>query len=349
MTKNNEKNVGIIVTPNFSDKHIFKNKSYFKDILEDHFNQPINVRIEIHQKLKEYKNIDDIFKELKDFKKDNNLDYTFFITDLLIKGEDIVAVEYNDEEKIVVLSLPIFIRPNFKEKIAEFIKQMILHFENGTDYPIEKIDGMSQFIKKDQQSRLVLKPKLFSYIKLVLGMALLNHPFAILSSLVGVIAIAFSTGAFGLVFSTMWILALNFSVIRLSITSVIAIIGMVIWVVTLHNLWTAQRKNQNDGLRKIYNSATVLTLLASVIMFYASLFSLFFISTMVLIPKDFLFNELNLSSDHSRFIYVKIAWFAASISTFAGAIGAGFESRKKLKDIIFQYPYKDEPKNSTEE
>ena len=81
--------------------------------------------------------------------------------------------------------------------------------------------------------------------RLVSGMTFANNPLNMMASLSNIVAIAFTTGAFGLVFTTMWQMAYNFSMWRLFGISIIAIIGMLIWIMMSHDLWEPVNKSNH--------------------------------------------------------------------------------------------------------
>lgn len=60
--------------------------------------------------------------------------------------------------------------------------------------------------------------------RLVSGMTFANNPLNMMASLSNIVAIAFTTGAFGLVFTTMWQMAYNFSMWRLFGISIVRLL-----------------------------------------------------------------------------------------------------------------------------
>ena len=63
-----------------------------------------------------------------------------------------------------------------------------------------------------------------------------------MASLSNIVAIAFTTGAFGLIFTTMWQMSLEFSMWRLFGISIIAALGMLLWIMMSHDLWNLSNK-----------------------------------------------------------------------------------------------------------
>ena len=173
--------------------------------------------------------------------------------------------------------------------------------------------------------------------RLVSGMTFANNPLNMMASLSNIVAIAFTTGAFGLVFTTMWQIALKFSMWRLLGISVIAIIGMLIWIMMSHDLWESVKNSNHQRITWLYNLTTIMTLVIAIIIYYIILYLLFLIAELVLLPADFLGQQVSLNGPAGPDLYLSIPWFAASVSTVAGAIGAGLLNDELIKESMYGY------------
>ena len=172
--------------------------------------------------------------------------------------------------------------------------------------------------------------------RLVSGMTFANNPLNMMASLSNIVAIAFTTGA-GLVFTTMWQMANNFSMWRLFGISIIAIIGMLIWIMMSHDLWESVKSSKNKRITWLYNATTIMTLIIAIIIYYIILYTLFLIAELVLLPADFLGQQVSLKGPAGPDLYLSIPWFAASVSTVAGAIGAGLLNDQLIKESTYGY------------
>lgn len=110
---------------------------------------------------------------------------------------------------------------------------------------------------------------------------------------------------------------------------------MVVWIILAHNLWETASSKKEKHVAILYNSTTVVTLFISVLTYYMTLFVLFLITCLTIIPPDFLGKTLGLSGAASFLQFVEIAWLAASIATVAGAIGVGLTNEKLVKESTF--------------
>ena len=168
-------------------------------------------------------------------------------------------------------------------------------------------------------------------VRLVSGMTFANNMMASLSNIV---AIAFTTGAFGLIFTTMWQMSMEFSMWRLFGISIIAVLGMLLWIMMSHDLWESVKQSRNKRITWLYNLTTVMTLFVAIIIYYIILYTLFLIAELVLLPSDFLGQQVGLKGPAGIDL---ILWFAASISTVAGAIGAGLLNDQLIKESTYGY------------
>lgn len=187
--------------------------------------------------------------------------------------------------------------------------------------------------------RFIVYPRLNGRFRLILGMTFANNPMKIMTSFKHVIAIAFTTGAFALIFPTIWNLGHTFSVYRLSGMMCAAIFGLVAWIITAHNLWEYPSKRNKPNIRRLYNLATTSTLIIDVVTYYIFMFILFLIACLIFIPVEYFQSMINDYDDAgSTFVnYMRVAWATASISTIVSAIGAGLENEELVRDITYGY------------
>ncbi|MDY0395552.1 hypothetical protein RWE15_15355 [Virgibacillus halophilus] len=128
----------------------------------------------------------------------------------------------------------------------------------------KKFDGVSV--------RFMVVPKWNGLMKILSGMTVANRPWAIMPSFKGVTGVAFATGAYMLIFTTLWQLSALYGLDRFVGLMLAAMFGMVSWIIFAHDLWEKAGGNNSKRLRLLYNATTVLTLSTSVIVFYVSLF-----------------------------------------------------------------------------
>lgn len=185
--------------------------------------------------------------------------------------------------------------------------------------------------------RFLIYPKILGLLRLMIGMTFSNNPLKIMSSFKSVIAIAFTTGAFALIFPTIWVWGQTFSSTRLAIMMVAAILGLIAWIIAVHYLWEKPSSKNKPSIRRLYNLATLSTLTIDVAAYYVVLYVLFFTAAVIFIPPDYLETVIPDSNDPVLISYMRVAWIEASIATIVSAMGAGLEDDQKIRNITYGY------------
>lgn len=178
-------------------------------------------------------------------------------------------------------------------------------------------------------------PRISGRIRLLAGMVLANRPWSIFPAFKSVIALAFATGAYGLIFPTLWLLSDSFGSPRFVALMIMAIAAMVFWIIVSHSLWEKPSDEGSRYLASLYNAATALTLSVAVVLYYIVLFVLFLVAVLVFVPAGLLQSQLGHSV--SLINYMALAWLACSVATIAGALGAGLESDETVRNATYGY------------
>lgn len=188
--------------------------------------------------------------------------------------------------------------------------------------------------------RFLITPKIIGLLRLIIGMTFSNNPLKIMSAFKGVLAIAFATGAFALVFPTVWKLSHYFSIFRLTIIMLVAILGLAFWIILIYNLWESPSSKNNNVIRRLYNGATISTLVIDVAGYYFLLFLLFFTASAIFIPPDYLASNLSGNEQPILFAYMRVAWAEASIATIVSTMGAGLEEENTVRNLTYGFRQK---------
>ncbi|AIF42348.1 hypothetical protein [Virgibacillus sp. SK37] len=307
-------------------------------------------------------NVDKIIEKAAELRNGEDWGYAICLTDLpIFDNSSIVAADISKKHYIAQLSVPSFGWLPIKKRMRKAVIQIMNELYNGSrlenndhkvkknftgdmlqrQFPLTKVKRISPNDEhKDIETRYIVIPKINGEVRLLMGMTQANRPWSIMSSFKKVIAIAFSTGAFALIFTTLWNLSDILSTLRLSVLSFAAISLMVIWIITAHNLWERPSNRHQTHLRHLYNQTTLITLLLSVLTYYLALFLLFLITVIVIVPPEAYNSAVNREGDFTIMQYIRLAWIGTSISTIAGAIGAGLENEELVRDITYGYRQK---------
>lgn len=191
-----------------------------------------------------------------------------------------------------------------------------------------------KWVTADSQDEwYVLAPGRRNKFRLLTGMVRSNRPGHILSVLSNSLAAAVGTGAFGVFYASLWRLADESSTLRLVVISLLAVGVFSTWLIVNNRLWSGA-KHSVDGQRdRRDNWATVITVSISVVMLYLALLLVLLIGSLIVIAPSYLEGEL----DHEISVidYVRLAWLAASLGTFAGAVGSNFDSDADIESATY--------------
>ena len=153
-------------------------------------------------------------------------------------------------------------------------------------------------------------------------------------SLDTVFAAAAATSAFGVFYASVWNMADTLSLVRLALINVVAIATLICWLIFHNGLWERSwARGGRSTQPRLYNATTVLTLSVGVACMYALLFCAVLLASLAVISSEYLEATLQHSVDVKD--YIRIAWFASSMGTVAGALGSNFESETAVRHAAY--------------
>lgn len=355
-----KRTVGLVVAPRVTERLAESLMEELPDMLSEQYNNEKEWTFDlVTDPLTGFaESVDEIFKKVADYHDKRQWDYVISITDLpMFADHQVMALDINMYNGAAIFSYPAFgwrpVKNRFKQAILSIIQELheAEHESRNYDdnnnietsvkkqFPLSKIDKTQVYLDETESYHLryLSSSRSRGMFRLVSGMTFANNPLNMMASLSNIVAIAFTTGAFGLVFTTMWQMANNFSMWRLFGISIIAIIGMLIWIMMSHDLWESVKSSKNKRITWLYNATTIMTLIIAIIIYYIILYTLFLIAELVLLPADFLGQQVSLKGPAGPDLYLSIPWFAASVSTVAGAIGAGLLNDQLIKESTYGY------------
>lgn len=342
--------VGIIVAPGVLDNVVDRLKKRVADRLEEEVSDSVEWEIEfITDSLTGFAETkEELYDKTVDYLEDNEWSHVVTVTDLPVHNDDkIIAIEINKSKKAALISIPAYGWPPIKKKVSRSIVSIIKIMEDLYDqekqkrhfkkfFPTSRLHHQRETMEETGEERIVyyLNNNIRGILRLTGGMAWANNPFNMMRSLSGVIAIAFATGSFGLIFSTMWNLSYYFPNWRLGGITLMAVIGMVVWIIVSHNLWERNAPEKHKRIVKLYNRTTLVTLFISLFFYYVVLYIMFLSAGLMLLPSNYVASSIGVEEIGIGF-YLQLAWFAASISTVAGAIGAGIQDEGLIRESTY--------------
>lgn len=343
-----EVSVGVITAPGLP-------KKLLEDIMEslrdtagastaDDITWQIEYETDVLASSAEY--VSEIFGKMESIKESNDWDMAIAISDLpSVSNKKIVLAEIDYEESISLISVPAF---GFY-KNGEKLRTLLLHHMEMM-YDKKETDGIEKVqprffnriaeVKSEQDSdrqRYILKSAPAGWLRIVSGMTFLNEPWTNLWNFKTIIALAFATGTYISIFRTPWELSLDYSMWRLILLMIIAIFGMVGWLIYTHNLWEKRSTKNQPAYRRLYNFTTLLTLLGITLVIYFGVSVLITVSVLIFVPMGLFETWTEVDSDVKWSDYLNLIWFNASLGILAGAFGSTVEDEEKVRAVTYSY------------
>jgi hypothetical protein len=159
-----------------------------------------------------------------------------------------------------------------------------------------------------------------------------NRPWRLVFGLTGALAAALAVGAYVLINSSVWKLALALGPVKLTVAAVFAVALMVMWLILNHQLWTPRAHSKRAEL---YNLSTVLTLSIGVLYMYLGVFAVVFAASTFTMDPGYFQSQIGRPlrfGDH-----LIVTWLASSLAIVAGALGTGFESEEAVRQAAYSY------------
>ena len=285
-----EKLIGLVVAPGVTEKLAQSLINDIPNILSEQDNHQRDWKVDlVVDPLTGFaESVEEIFKKIQDYHNKREWDYVVGITDLpMFYHQNVLALDINKKNGAAIFSYPAFgwrpVKNRFKHAIVTIINE--LHYserehvgyddnnrvkkEINKQFPFSRIEKTEVHLKEtgNNHLRYLSNSRSLGMIRLVSGMTFANNPLNMMASLSNIVAIAFTTGAFGLIFSTMWNMGLDFSVWRLFGISIMAILGMLVWIMVSHGLWESTKKAKHKRIVMLYNLTTIMTLLIAIVIY----------------------------------------------------------------------------------
>lgn len=171
------------------------------------------------------------------------------------------------------------------------------------------------------RSTLVASPRMGRF-RTVMGMARVNRPWRLVSTLKGAIAAAAAAASFGIFYTSIWSMSAALSTRRLVMIMALSVLVMTVWLIVGNRLW--ESSTHDKAWDRLYNASTVVTVLTGVLTMYAGLFLLTLFTGLVIIDQTFMSQQLAGNASFAN--YVMIAWLSTSMGVIAGALGSSADS-----------------------
>ena len=120
---------------------------------------------------------------------------------------------------------------------------------------------------------------------------------------------------------------------RLAAITVLTLVAMVVWLIVDANLWETSDGPIDRHKKRLYNTATVLTLGAGVLCCYVALLVVNMVAAALVLPVTPLESTLTHPVDAAN--YLRLAAFVTAAATVGGALGSGFDSDEAVRRAAY--------------
>ncbi len=262
-----------------------------------------------------------VLSRLADHAREHQWDVAIGVTELPLRADDgrYLLVETDPENHAAVLSLPALGGFGLHRRSRRALRELV--------------GGMAD--PAAERSHRIELPRRSGRGRLLLGMVLANRPWRLVPGLKSALVAAITTGAIATINSTVWLLAGSLTWWRLVVATVVSLALVVGWLVIDGHLWdrpeddTARARDRS----RLYNTSTLLTLSAGVIICYLALYLLNLAWALFVLDPDVMGGYLQQRLDHGD-LFV-LAWFVASAATVGGALGSGLESDEAIRAAAY--------------
>lgn len=362
--------LGLLPAPELPERIIEKIEASLIERLENQISNEVQWRLEVRVDplVGADDKGEDILDQAESLKSSCHWRYAVCITDLpLFRGKQLVVAEASQTRGVALLSQPALGASPMTQRVEEALVQLVseLHFgssEEGRENAqqchhrdsthrrrnarelvgrrlSEWIAPIARLNVDDDEHRIdvrfISKLRTTGHIKLLGGMVRANRPWTIFPAFRRIGAAAFATGAYSMIFTSMWRLADSYEPWRFVALMLASLAAMTGWIIVDHGLWEPQRHKNAFPNAGLYNLTTVVTLGIGVLFYYVTLFVLFSASAWLFVPAEVM--SQSLQHDVSWIHFLALAWLAASMGTIGGALGSGLESDATVRSATYGY------------
>lgn len=255
-------------------------------------------------------------------------DVVVYLTDLPRRhGSEPILAEFSVQARTVLVCLPALGAWRVAPRTRALLVPMLAYLAGYSDdaaAAARATTGTTTEHTTAGNVQYLIRPGRINDVRLPAGMVRNNQPGSLLPALSSTAAAGVGTGAFGIFYATIWMMADSLPPARLALISVAVITALTLWLVFYNGLWTTDRGIGGWGSPWLDNVATIITVGMSVALMYVLLYLALFVAALTIITPDYLTEQL----EHPVTIldYLRLSWLAASLGTMGGAIGSNFDS-----------------------
>lgn len=344
-----EINIVLIAAPEFSTDIAEELKETLPEIFETEINRETKWTIETITDgfTSVAEDDEELLEGVLTLLETKNWDYAVSLTDIpLFHKKEIMLAQVNHAYKFGLVSLPTtgwFVKKRITNIVLKVVEEIYYADINRPEEEPEERKNAAFYlgnidkITDEKESKYIFSSRLYGLITILFGMTYDNQPWTIMPSLKTTIAVAFGSGAYAMIFPTLWMMSDAYNPWRLVVLMVLAIFGLVIWMIQGHNLWEKKTPTKSRKYRTLYNATTIFTLFIAVSLFYLILTTLFLGTAFIFVEPSYYVEQTESTQLPNFLNYLQLAWMAASVGTITGAVGVGLEDEENVRQKTYGY------------
>lgn len=270
---------------------------------------------------------------------DQGWDVAICLTDLPLRVDaGPLVADVAESGLVALLSIPALggfrLRHRVREAVVRMIGQLTGHEDQSAALLSEPTAPLvSTTPSGPTVARRVIATGARGRLRLIAGMLRANQPWRLVPSLSGALVGALATSAIATVNSTVWLVSDSLSVARLAAITVLTLVAMVVWLIVDANLWETSGRATDRHKKRLYNTATVLTLSAGVLCCYVVLLVVNMGAAALVLPVGPM--ESILAHPVDAGTYLRLAALVTAAATAGGALGSGFDSDEAVRRAAY--------------
>jgi hypothetical protein len=229
-----------------------------------------------------------------------------------------------------IVSLPSLGARRLLPRAVETIQRVVEELRGATSE-----DRLGPFPRELGETTRFVTASRHGLLRILAGMVRANRPWRLARHLSKAFAAAVGVLAYAMLDTTIWSMGRSLPAWRLALVFALAVGCMVGWLIVDHDMWERPRAADDRALARLFNAATVTTLVVGVLFLYAGLLALGLAADRMVLDGHVLSSITR--HDATLQEHLAIICLSASIGTIAGAVGTGFESDEAVRQAAYGF------------
>jgi hypothetical protein len=337
--------VGLLADPNLPTRVAHHLAEHLPDALAEQVSADVDWAIEtVDEAFEIATSYDRVIDKARARVEGTKWDIAICMTDIPIEtGNGVVVADVSLHDRVALVSLPALggfrMRRRMREVAIAIIDELVGHLDRFPPRgkvgrtgppPTAHLARRVAPVDRDVDIELVVS-RTRSTLRLLAGTVRANQPWHLAIGLSTALAGAAAGSAFGILYSAIWTLATVLQPWRMAAGTIAAVGVLAVWLIAGHGLW--QRRPGPKHLDSLLNTATLLTVVAGVLMFYSALYVLNLAAAALIIPPEYFAEVIGRPVGVTD--YLRVALMAAGMGTVAGAVGSGLEDDATVRKAAY--------------